>query len=379
MTRPAPAWVRRPAYSGASLATVVPAAARACGIALPGEADDAGTWPSGTDAPAVCVVLADGLGYHNLAARAGHAPFLSRLPARRAQTGFPSTTVASLATFGTGLPPGATGLAGYSLRDPSTGRRAVLIGWDTPTPPRVWQPNPTVFERLAAAGRPGVFVGQRRFADSPMTEASLRGARFMGADRAGERVEAAAAAAAGGGVVYLYWGEIDKAGHAHGWESWEWGQALEELDAAMRALRAALPRRAGLWLTADHGMVDVGAGPRWDIGRVPALAEAVDLVAGEPRAIHLYSASPGEVAARWRSELGDAAWVLEKAEAVAQGLFGPVAQRVEPMLGDVIVAAAGTACVVDSRDAKPSALAMVGHHGSLTRAEMDIPFIAIPA
>jgi hypothetical protein len=432
-----PDWVTMPCYRGPSLASVLPATVERLGIQLPqvgGEERDvigsqaaasaARVGPTridagGEDSEAVdsaaanrtsaiaetraaepprgiVLVLADGLGEANLAARAGHAPFLAAGPRQELVTGFPSTTVASLASLGTGLEPGRTGLAGYCLRDPATGRRANLIKWDTPTAPEVWQPHATVFERLDAIGRPASFVGERRFADSAMTRSSLRGARFYPARNSPAAIVETALAAArrGDGLIYVYWGQLDKTGHASGWESTAWGTALEELDQAVRQIQARLPRGWELWLTADHGMVDVAGAPVWDVAADPELASGVRLVAGEPRAVHLYTgavnganagtsanaanaanaADAARVAERWRRRLGDQAWVLTKAEAVAAGLFGRVDPRVEPYLGDVIVALAGRATVRDSR--LPGAAGkMVGQHGSLTAVEMRVPLI----
>ncbi|MDR0591974.1 MAG: alkaline phosphatase family protein [Bifidobacteriaceae bacterium] len=335
------------------------------------DASSAGDRPRG-----IVILLVDGLGLANLGARRGHAPFLAAQPSETLVSGFPSTTVASLGSLGTGLAPGQTALAGYSLRDPATGRRANLIQWDTPTPPRAWQPHATVFERLDAAGRPAGFVGEARFADSPMTQSSLRGARFHPAAKRPAAIVAAALAAAraGDGLLYVYVGALDKIGHAAGWRSAAWAEALEALDAAVRHLVARLGRGWEVWLTADHGQVDVTGAPVWDVAKDPALAEGVDVVAGEARAVHLYGADPAAVAARWRRRLGPAAWVLTRREAVAAGLFGQVDQRVRPYLGDVVAALAGRGTVLDSR-VGGGAAKMVGHHGSLTAAEMRVPLI----
>jgi hypothetical protein len=352
------------------------------GIVLPdAEADLAGfsedVLEPATDRPrGIMLILADGLGLANLTERSGHAPFLTSQPSLPLTTGFPSTTVASLASLGTGLSPGQTALAGYSLRDPATGARANLIQWDTPTPPRVWQPHATVFERLDSIGRPAGFVGEARFANSPMTESSLRGARFHPADKKAASIAEAAltAARSNDGLIYVYWGALDKIGHGAGWSGASWSRALEELDEAARVLTADLPRGWEIWVTADHGMIDVTGAPVWDVATDPALSQDVSLVAGEARAAHIYTEDPEGVASRWRGRLGPAAWVLTRAEAVAAGLFGELDPRVEPYLGDVIAAMAGRGIVLDSR-IPGGAAKMVGHHGSLTAAEMRVPLI----
>ena len=101
----------------------------------------------------VCVVMVDGLGRSLLKQRSGHAP----VPARSLQdsgrtltAAFPTTTAASLASLGTGLPPGQHGMVGYDVLDPAQDKVVNLLGnWDPGVDPRRWQPFPTVFEQAA--------------------------------------------------------------------------------------------------------------------------------------------------------------------------------------------------------------------------------------
>ena len=127
--------------------------------------------------------------------------------------GFPTTTATSMGTFGTGLPPGAHGLAGYLVVDPATGRVFNELTWKDGPNPQAWQPNPTVFERADAAGLRPAMIGPGYFDGSGLTNAALRGATFYPAEGLDDRVDAALAATRRGHrLVYLYWGEIDKAG-----------------------------------------------------------------------------------------------------------------------------------------------------------------------
>jgi hypothetical protein len=54
-----------------------------------------------------------------------------------------------------------------------------------------------------------------------------------------------------------------------------------------------------------------------------------------------------------------------------------VEDRVRPVVGDVVVAMAGRATVVDSRTQTPASLDLVGVHGSLTRSEMLVPCLVV--
>ena len=98
--------------------------------------------------------LVDGLGAE-LLRRYGHAaPYLSSLAegSATATAGVPSTTATCLTSLGTGLTPGAHGLVGFTARIPGTDRLLNHLRWDKPVDPLEWQPHPTAFARLAAAG-----------------------------------------------------------------------------------------------------------------------------------------------------------------------------------------------------------------------------------
>jgi len=171
---------------------------------------------------------------------------------------------------------------------------------------------------------------------------------------------------------------VDKAGHHHGSASWQWGDELEALDRELARLVRSVPRGTLVLVTADHGMVDVDPALRRDVATDPALARGVELVGGEPRAVHVYT-EPGQtaaVAARWRDVLGDDALVLEREEALARGLLGPDPRpEAVAAAGDVMVALRGRATVVDSRTQTPASLTLLGVHGSLTEREMRVPLL----
>jgi len=370
-----------PDYEGPSLSGLLPAVADSLGAPVPdGPARRAQLGLP--EAHRVCVVLVDGLGYENLTERAGHAPFLRSLLNGSAplSAGYPSTTAASMGSFGTGTGPGRTGLVGYTVRNPVSGGLANMVSWDGLGPAREWQREPTVFERLVAHGVTVTTVGPAKFMGSGLTEAALRGGGYRAAEALPDRVDAALRLLREPGLVYLYWGDVDKTGHHEGCGSWQWGDQLEALDAELRRLVRSLPAGASLVVTADHGMVDVDPARRWDVGTTPALAADVALVAGEPRALHVHlgpGADAARAADRWSGVLGDAAVVLTGDEAVAAGLFGPVSAHVRPLIGDLVVAATGRATVVDSRTQTPASLQLVGVHGSLTPAELRVPLLAV--
>lgn len=329
----------------------------------------------------ICVIVVDGLGALNLAERGGHAPTLRAASQRCAPIGvaYPTTTACDLAFFGTGAWPGSTAMLGYTVRNPMTGTLANVVQWRGLPDAQDWQRVPTVFERLTAVGVPVTAIGPARFSGSGMNEAVLRGARFQAAESLDDRVRAALNALREPGLVYLYWGDVDKAGHHHGWQSREWSDQLEVFDGALAALLRSMPAGALTVVTADHGMIDVDRSLRWDVAHDSILSDGVALVSGEPRATYLHvkeGVDPSEVAARWRDRLGEHAAIWTKEDAISQGLFGPVVTALaHAVIGDVVVAMLGRATVVDSATQTPASLDLVGVHGGLTPQELTVPLL----
>ncbi len=368
-----------PAYGRRSLADVVPAIARALGLPI-------GPAPAAldlADAPAYVLFLVDGLGARLLERHAEAAPYLAGLldagggVGAAGTCGVPSTTATSLTSLGTGLVPGAHGLVGYTVRVPGTDDLLNHLTWDADVDPLAWQPHRTAFGALAAAGATVTVVNKREFRGSGLTVASSRGAEFVGADRAGERIAGAvAASAARPSLTYLYDGDLDWTGHRWGVASSAWRQQLAMIDAEAEQLRDALPPERRLVVVADHGMVDAPHDERIDVDAHPELLDGVALLGGEARFRHLYcrGGAVDDVLAAWRALLGDRAEVLSRDEAVRRGWFGAVDAGVRPRLGDVVVAArAGLGVFSSARF--PYECTLVGLHGSLTAEEMLVPIL----
>ncbi len=376
----------RPVYDAGGLAGVLPAVAASLGSPVRRATAEGRSVLGLPEARRAVVALVDGLGYELLRRRGGHAPFLRGLlpDAFRLTAGFPSTTATSMGTFGTGLPPGAHGLVGYEVLIPERDQVFNELSWEDGPDPLVWQPARTVFEELAAAGLDVAMVGPGFFDGSGLTRAALRGVtRFLAANRPEQRVPAVLEALRGmrRGLVYLYWGEVDRTGHQHGCDSWQWGLAVEEADAALRELAASLPADTALYVTADHGMVDIPFASRVDLAEEPELAAGVRHLAGEARApqVHVTPGALEDVRAAWGARLADTAVLRTRDEVLDLGWFGPgvVRDEVAARIGDLVVACRGEVAVVDSRTQPRYLLALLGLHGSLTPDEVAIPLLSV--
>lgn len=367
-----------PRYGDSTLADLGQALLAAIGV--PGETDTLGLPRSGR----ACLLLIDGLGWRLLAASSASAPFLAGLlgTGQRLTAGFPATTATSLGSLGTGRPPGRHGLLGYQVRVPETGRLLNALRWDKAVDPVGWQPGSTIFERAAAAGVPAFRVAQGSFERTGLSVASMRGADYRAANTPGALVAQTAAALASEprGFALVYTGDLDSTGHACGCTSAAWQYQLEHVDRLAEQLAGALPAGTPLYITADHGMVDVPPEGRIDADAIGELRSGVALLGGEPRARHVY-AEPGaaaEVLAAWRDTLGDRAWVVSREQAIDEGWFGPVDNRTAGRVGDVIAALRGTSGVIASVT-EPRESALIGMHGSLAATDQEIPLLSCVA
>jgi len=345
-------------------------------LGVPGSGNPLGL----AEASRVCVLLVDGLGWELLRRHRSAAPFLAGLMETGCwlTAGFPSTTATSLGSLGTARPPGQHGLLGYQVRVPETGQLLNALRWDKAVDPVAWQPGPTVFEQCAAAGVPAIRVAAGAFRNSGLSVAAMRGADYRAADTLGALVACTTSALTEGrrALVMVYTGDLDATGHAWGCTSPAWRFQLAYVDRLAEQIAGVLPAGTAMYVTADHGMVDIPASERIDADAVPDLQDGVALLAGEGRARHVY-AVPGaaaDVLARWEATLGDSAWVVSREQAIERGWFGSVASRAEARIGDIVAAMRGRSAVVATR-AEPRESALIGMHGSLTPDEQRVPLL----
>jgi hypothetical protein len=366
-----------PSYGASTLADLSSSILASLDPEAPAEQNVLGLAP----AQRACLLIVDGLGWELLRDHPAVAPFLSELArnSRPITAGFPATTVTSLGSLCTGRPPGQHGILGYKVLVPGEDILLNALRWDSRIDPRRWQPLPTIYERATAAGIEAVHVALGAFRGTVLTVATMRGASYRPADSMGALAAQGAAAIkeSGRALVTVYHGELDNTGHMFGVGSDAWYNQLAHVDKLAEQLASALPPQTWLYVTADHGMVDVGPDDRIDVDELPELRAGVSVVAGEPRARHVYAqtGAAGDVLATWREVLGDRAWVMSRDEAVKEGWFGPVDPAMADRIGDVVAAPVGSLAIVATRT-EPRESALVGMHGSLTAADQLIPALS---
>lgn len=339
-----------------------------------------GESPSGRE----LLFLIDGFGADLLIQYGQFAPTISAMTnLHRVETSFPSTTSTSLATLTTGSMPGAHGMMGYTVRVPrSSGRVLNSLKWDERVDPEIWQPLPTLFQRAMAAGITVTHVAAKRYEDTGFTRAVFRGAHYRGANVTSDLVnETVAALAKSPSFVYLYVNDLDSAGHSDGVGSEKWIAALSSIDAMVAQLLEKLPKGVRLWITADHGMINVEE--KIVMGVENNLLDGIATIAGEPRMRHLYLPQDADLAPRtdimalWSETLGEKVKLFTRESAVDAGLFGSaVSLDASERIGDIIVIAQENLVLLDPERADKES-AMVGHHGGDSDTESSVPLLTV--
>ena len=178
----------------------------------------------------------------------------------------------------------------------------------------------------------------------------------------------------------VYHGDLDNTGHVFGVGSDAWYNQLAHVDKLAEQLAGSLPSGTCMYVTADHGMVDISPEDKFDVDEAPELRSGLALLGGEPRARHLYArrGAAADLLATWREMLGDRAWVMSRDEAIKEGWIGPVDEPMARRNGDVVVATAGSLAVVATK-AEPRESALFGMHGSLTPSEQLVPALMYTA
>jgi hypothetical protein len=354
----------KPDYSGPNVTNVVPALLGIRPV----------DWMPGPVAGADVVVLLvlDGLGWQACTAHADVVPELAALHGGPITTVVPSTTPAALTSITTGLPPARHGVTGFRMRVDGSVLNA--IRWQRENNKR--PPEPTAVQRNPVfAGRPVPVVTKAEFRTSGLSGAHLRDTEFHGWQTPSVLVEHVRALVAGGAsFVYAYYPGVDEIAHAYGLHAPYYAAELAAADALVGALLDALPARAALLVTADHGQVHLGAESWIGLG---ALDGMVETYAGDARFryLHARDGAVADLADAATQAVGKHAWVFTRERLLDEGWMGPdAAGAARGRIGDVVLAARDAVGFVDPTFTRETGLR--SGHGSITAAEMEVPLLA---
>lgn len=321
----------------------------------------------------VVLLVLDGLGWHQMQERSSLLRGLSGMASTPIRTVAPTTTATALTSITTGQPPGEHGVIGYRMNVEGDDVLNVLRWCTSKGDARETIPPESVQHDLAFGGQRPPIVVRAEFRDSGFTRAHLGGCRVVPYRMPSTLVaEILHQLAAGEPFIYAYYDGIDKVAHEYGLTSF-YDAELVFVDRMVEYLVDALPPGAALVITADHGQVDVGPNV---LSPAPEVLAHVRAQSGEARFRWLH-AHPGEEQALLeaaRAHHSDVAWVMSREEILEQGWFGP---KVLPgplaRLGEVALVARDDVAFEDAADTGPFVL--VGRHGSMTPAEVEVPLL----
>lgn len=357
--------IPRPDYGGGGLVNLVAeielrlrGSAPSPGLSEPGILADADGW---------VLVLFDGLGSRQL----NHPAATVLAAAERAtlHAGFPTTTTTSLSTVATAIAPAAHGVIGHLMRLPDLDQVVNTLKWVTPGGADVAYhyesvlPAPNLWERLAGAGVEPVTVQPGDFVASPLTRMLYRGCRFEGVWSLEEMAAASIELARPGRIVFTYFPEVDFAAHVDGQASDAYATALTRAAWLWDRLALSVPPAIGLIGTADHGLIDYATEDkllirdrRYDPFRF----------FGDSRST--YVDGPGdlidELVAVTQARRVDPDGL---AELLGPGSHPELAERLPDAL---LLAPPGRLLM-----ARPFDRRLIGYHGGLEPAELEIPLL----
>ena len=283
---------------------------------------------------------------------------------------FPTTTTVSLATVATGRTAAGHGVLGHLmwLSEVNSVTNVLKFVTQEGQPVRLdhasFLPGDTLWERLRQAGIEPVTVQPGSFAGSPLSTALYRGCRFEAVWSKSEWVDATVQLAAEPNrLVFAYWPDVDVTAHVAGRRSETYRRAA--IEAGRMWLRLQERLEVPLVGTADHGHLDYRESGKLLL-RSPRMSEFTWF--GDSRSLMIKGDADSA-----RDLLADTgAQIVDRQE--FSGWFGVDPDphpRLEERLPDLIALAPDEMLLLprgfDRR--------LVGYHGGLRRAEVEIPLL----
>ena len=355
----------------------------------------------------VVLFFVDGFGWRYFERIAERYPalryFLDEGVVSKLTSMFPSTTAAHVTCIHTGLPPGQSGVYEWFQYQPEVDRiiapllfsyagdkaRDRLVG--SSLKPEDVFPLPTIYSSLSQAGVKSYLFHNRDIAKgAPMRllGAGTQSLTYRTLPELLTTLRHVLERREGPTYCMAYYEPIDGIGHDRGpgsdYVEAELDQFLTMLDRLfVSCLRGS---RILLIVTADHGMVEINPNTTDYLNQtLPNFSDYIitnrkgELLtpAGSPRDffLHVKPERLSELRDRLVEHLQDRALVVETSALAAEGFFGPsLSERFLARVGNLVVLPfASQSVYYYERDRFENRY--WGHHGGLTREEMEIPLM----
>ncbi|HTY89681.1 MAG TPA: alkaline phosphatase family protein [Methanocella sp.] len=361
----------------------------------------------------VVLIVIDGLGFDHFRALKKSLPFLKELCRRgnsmRLGTQFPSTTACNVTTLNTGQTVAKHGIFEWFYYEPAAGEiiapllyscgrriheRNSLLSKKSVKPEALY-PEQSFYRKLAEHGVRSYTFQDAEYASSEYTNVVLDGAArygFLSPSDGLVNLAKAAIEAPAKAYFYFYFDKVDSLSHHYGPGSPE---ALAEAETFIMALERLFWDRVAdrlnntlFMLTADHGQASIdpskcvylnvefpelkGCMKKSKSGRYLAPA-------GSCRDMFLYIKDDRLDGAYHllADGLHGKAAVAKTTELIENGYFGEpyISEALEGRLGNLVILPYENECVWWYKKGLFE-IDFLGHHGGLTKPEMEIPFMA---
>ena len=327
---------------------------------------------------------------------------------------FPSTTAAHVTNIHTGLPVGQSGVYEWNYYEPLVDAliSPLLFSYvdyaegerlkrdtlkKTGIPAETFFPQQTVYEKLRAQGIASHVLQFQSYMPSTYSDIVLRGARQHPYASIQQALFYLAQLVTVENVppsyYFLYFDRIDALCHQHGPFAKEFEREVDDFFKAMHELFykniEGKTQRTLLIVTADHGQVEVNPKTTYYLDK--ALPDIKPYLktnrqgqllapAGSARDMFLYVHDEHiqEAVALLRQNLEGRAEVYPTQELLAQHFFsaGEPSPTFLARLGNVVILPYQNETVWWSQEGKYD-MRFLGHHGGLTREEMEIPLLLL--
>jgi hypothetical protein len=337
----------------------------------------------------VVLLLIDGLGHEYLQTQAERFPEWQQGVLTSV---FPSSTAPAITSLMTGVAPQQHAVTGWLMYLRELGGMATILPFrsrigNVPLQ-KLGLPvarvigGSSVFNRLNV---PSDYLIGRKLMDSVYSQYMAGNAQRYGYKRIYECfAELARLALAPGGqrFIYGYWPQLDALAHKHGIASanvsQHWQMLAQQLQCLAESLRGS---DTLLIVTADHGFIDTQPEAVVSLEQRPELRECLLLPPSvEPRAAGCYlREGQRQRFERYIAEHLEAQFQLHAVDdLIAEGWFGlgDPHPLLAARLGDYLLIGRG-AHVFTERLPGESEWSMIGVHGGLSTAEMQVPLLVV--
>ncbi len=339
------------------------------------------------------LVMADGLGMSAVRAMDPDS-FIARHVAAELMTVFPSSTPVALQSLATGAWPAQHGVPAWHVYLQEIDAVSTIIKYvrrsdekdlsELGMEPRDAYPLPSLMESLAwdaASYLPKSLVG------SAFSTHTSGPSPHVGYEKLGDAVGAISdrvKRATRSTISHLYIPDVDSASHVAGTASPMAQGAAVGVDRALAWLAEALPGRARIVMTADHGLVDFTADEVYTIKPSDPLMgylEHEPWGTGRTMSFACAEGSEAEFEGQFRERFGDGFYLLTAEELTEVELYGPgpISSVMARRVGTHMAISRG-AWLLDFdypkvRHDEQDEHEPVSQHGGLTPAEMLVPLV----